>query len=256
MREPALGLAGRHSPLRSPRPSGVVFRSVTANAHIHTDLLTPLGAYLRLREGAAASFLLESVEQGRLGRHSFIGSGSRLVSLRGGRGAGRPRSSATSPTTTSRSSSRRCRCPSDGPDLPESRFVVADTLVRFDHGSGTRRGARGRSGRRSRAGSSASSRSRNTSLRRSGDVERFPEQADVRGRRAADQGAHPRRRRVPGRALAARRAADLGLARSSSTGRCGASTRRRTSSCSSWTGSRSSARRPRRSSSARTVARA
>ena len=27
--------------------------------------------------------------------------------------------------------------PDDGPGLPESRFVVADTLVRFDHGSGT-----------------------------------------------------------------------------------------------------------------------
>ena len=27
--------------------------------------------------------------------------------------------------------------PEDGPDLPESRFVVAETLVRFDHGSGT-----------------------------------------------------------------------------------------------------------------------
>ena len=52
---------------------------MTPNAHIPTDLLTPLGAYLRLRDGAAASFLLESVEQGRLGRHSFIGSGTRLV---------------------------------------------------------------------------------------------------------------------------------------------------------------------------------
>jgi len=27
--------------------------------------------------------------------------------------------------------------PSDGPDLPESRLIVAETLVRFDHGSGT-----------------------------------------------------------------------------------------------------------------------
>ena len=33
-------------------------------AEIATDLLTPLGAYLRLREGAAGSFLLESVERG------------------------------------------------------------------------------------------------------------------------------------------------------------------------------------------------
>jgi anthranilate/para-aminobenzoate synthase component I len=54
---------------------------MTQDTRISTDLLTPLGAYLRLREGATASFLLESVEQGRLGRHSFIGAGSRLVSI-------------------------------------------------------------------------------------------------------------------------------------------------------------------------------
>src|SRR5262249_42217059 len=48
---------------------------------IATDLLTPLGAYLRLREQGRGSFLLESVEQGRLGRHSFIGSGTRLLYL-------------------------------------------------------------------------------------------------------------------------------------------------------------------------------
>ena len=46
---------------------------------IATDLVTPLGAYLRLRALGAASFLLESVERGRLGRHSFVGCGSRLV---------------------------------------------------------------------------------------------------------------------------------------------------------------------------------
>ena len=33
---------------------------------ISTDLLTPLGAYLRLRDGGRASFLLESVDKGRL----------------------------------------------------------------------------------------------------------------------------------------------------------------------------------------------
>src|SRR5437764_977133 len=48
---------------------------------VSTDLLTPLGAYLRLRERGRASFLLESVERGRLGRHSFAGSGSRQVVL-------------------------------------------------------------------------------------------------------------------------------------------------------------------------------
>jgi len=39
-----------------------------------SDLLTPLGAYLRVREHARGSFLLESVERGRLGRYSFAGS--------------------------------------------------------------------------------------------------------------------------------------------------------------------------------------
>ena len=103
---------------------------------IPTDLLTPLGAYLRLREGAAASFLLESVEQGRLGRHSFIGSGTRLVSFEEAEALGEPvvgylaydHVAKLEPTV---------QLPADGPDLPESRFVVAETLVRFDHGSGT-----------------------------------------------------------------------------------------------------------------------
>ena len=48
-------------------------------AAIATDLITPLGAYLRLREHSRGAFLLESVERGRLGRYSFVGSGSRIV---------------------------------------------------------------------------------------------------------------------------------------------------------------------------------
>jgi anthranilate synthase component I len=103
---------------------------------ITTDLLTPLGAYLRLREGAAASFLLESVEQGRLGRHSFIGSGTRLVSFEEAEALDAPvvgylaydHAAKLEPTV---------QLPAEGPALPESRFVVAETLVRFDHGSGT-----------------------------------------------------------------------------------------------------------------------
>ena len=103
---------------------------------ITTDLLTPLGAYLRLREGAAASFLLESVEQGRLGRHSFIGSGTRLISFEEAESLDAPvvgflaydHVAKLEPTVP---------LPADGPELPESRFVVAETLVRFDHGSGT-----------------------------------------------------------------------------------------------------------------------
>jgi anthranilate synthase component 1 len=109
---------------------------MTPTTHIPTDLLTPLGAYLRLREGAAASFLLESVEQGRLGRHSFIGSGTRLVTFEEAEALGEPvvgylaydHVAKLEPTVP---------LPEEGTDLPESRFVVAETLVRFDHGSGT-----------------------------------------------------------------------------------------------------------------------
>jgi anthranilate synthase component 1 len=109
---------------------------LTQNAHIPTDLLTPLGAYLRLREGAAASFLLESVEQGRLGRHSFIGSGSQLVTFEQAEELNVPvvgylaydYVAKLEPTVP---------LPLDGLDLPESGFVVAETLIRFDHGSGT-----------------------------------------------------------------------------------------------------------------------
>jgi anthranilate synthase component I len=105
-------------------------------AQISTDLLTPLGAYLRLREGAGASFLLESVEQGRLGRHSFVGSGSRLVTFDEAERLGAPvvgylaydHVARLEPTVP---------LPAEGPDVPESRFVVAETLVRFDHGGGT-----------------------------------------------------------------------------------------------------------------------
>ena len=108
---------------------------VTA-ARISTDLLTPLGAYLRLRPAGEASFLLESVEQGRLGRHSFIGSGTRVVSFAQAEALAQPvvgylaydHVATLEPTVP---------LPAEGAGLPESRFTVADTLVRFDHGSGT-----------------------------------------------------------------------------------------------------------------------
>ena len=56
---------------------------MTTTTDIATDLLTPLGAYLRLRDrdGGGGAFLLESVERGRLGRFSFVGGGSRLCTL-------------------------------------------------------------------------------------------------------------------------------------------------------------------------------
>jgi anthranilate synthase component 1 len=106
---------------------------------IHADLITPLGAYLRLREGMRAGFLLESVEKGRLGRHSLVGAGARLVEFAQAESeveAGRPvvgylgydHVAVLEPTVP---------LPEAGPGLPESRFVVADTLVRFDHVAST-----------------------------------------------------------------------------------------------------------------------
>ena len=108
---------------------------MTEAPNIHADLITPLGAYLRLRAGARAGFLLESVEKGRLGRHSLVGAGTRLVAFDEAEqevAAGRPvvgylgydHVAVLEPTVP---------LPEAGPGLPESRFVVADTLVRFDH---------------------------------------------------------------------------------------------------------------------------
>jgi anthranilate synthase component 1 len=108
---------------------------MNATTVVATDLLTPLGAYLRLRESGLASFLLESVERGRLGRHSFVGAGSRVVGLAEAEVLGAPvvgylgydHAAVLEPTVP---------LPGTGRDLPESRFIVADTLVRFDHGLG------------------------------------------------------------------------------------------------------------------------
>jgi anthranilate synthase component I len=100
-----------------------------------TDLLTPLGAYLHLREGASGAFLLESVERGRLGRYSFVGAGSRLVSFAEAETLGEPvvgylgyDAVATFEPTVS--------LPEEGPDVPESLFLVPDVLLRFDHARG------------------------------------------------------------------------------------------------------------------------
>jgi anthranilate synthase component I len=103
---------------------------------INTDLLTPLGAYLRLRDAGQASFLLESVERGRLGRNSWMGAGSRLVSFDEAEALGLPvvgylaydHVARLEPTVP---------LPESGRSLPESRLVVAETFVRFDHGAGS-----------------------------------------------------------------------------------------------------------------------
>jgi anthranilate synthase component 1 len=102
---------------------------------IPTDLLTPLGAYLRLREGAAGAFLLESVERGRLGNSSFVGCGSRLVSFEEAEQLGVPVVGYLGYDAVARFEPT-VPLPADGPGLPESLFVVPDTLIRFDHARG------------------------------------------------------------------------------------------------------------------------
>ena len=106
-----------------------------SESEIATDLLTPLGAYLRLREGAGGAFLLESVERGRLGRYSFVGAGSRLVAFEEAEGLGEPvvgylgydAVAGFEPTVP---------LPEQGPDVPTSLFLVPDVLLRFDHARG------------------------------------------------------------------------------------------------------------------------
>jgi len=109
--------------------------TTTVTQTIATDLLTPLAAYLRLREGARGAFLLESVERGRLGRYSFVGSGSRLCYLNEAEAVSDPVVGYVGYDYIARLEPT-VPLPDDGPRLPESRFVVADTLVRFDHALG------------------------------------------------------------------------------------------------------------------------
>lgn len=108
---------------------------MTTASDIHADLITPLGAYMRLRAGTPAGFLLESVEKGRLGRHSLVGTGARLVTFDEAErevAAGRPVVGYLGYDHVAVLEST-VPLPETGPSLPESRFVVADTLVRFDH---------------------------------------------------------------------------------------------------------------------------
>jgi anthranilate synthase component 1 len=102
---------------------------------IATDLLTPLAAYLRLRDGSGGSFLLESVERGRLGRYSFVGSGSRIVSFDDAEELGEPVVGYLGYDAVARLEPT-VPLPDDGPSLPESRFLVPEVLVRFDHARG------------------------------------------------------------------------------------------------------------------------
>jgi anthranilate synthase component 1 len=109
--------------------------AMTIASDIHADLITPLGAYLRLAAGGGSTFLLESVEKGRLGRYSLVGRGARLVDFDGAErelAAGNPVVGYLAYDHVAQLEST-VPLPDNGPGLPESRFVVADALVRFDH---------------------------------------------------------------------------------------------------------------------------
>jgi len=99
---------------------------------LDTDLLTPLAAYLRVRAQARAAFLLESVEQGRLGRYSFVGCGERLATFDEVEALAQPVVGYVGYDYVARLEPT-VPLPDAGPGLPESRFVAADVLVRFDH---------------------------------------------------------------------------------------------------------------------------
>ena len=109
---------------------------MSTSATINTDLLTPLGAYLRLRDAGRASFVLESVERGRLGRNSWMGAGSRIVDIDEAEELGLPVVGYVAYDWATRLEPT-VPLPRDGRGFPESRLVVCDTLVRFDHGAGT-----------------------------------------------------------------------------------------------------------------------
>jgi len=114
---------------------------ISVTDSIATDLLTPLGAYLRLRAqpGARGWFLLESVDRGRLGRYSFVGCGSRLVDFDEAEALGEPVVGYLGYDAVARFEPT-VALPQDGPKLPESLFLVPDVLVRFDHARGIAEG--------------------------------------------------------------------------------------------------------------------
>jgi anthranilate synthase component I len=108
---------------------------LSMTAEIATDLLTPLGAYLRVRDGAQGAFLLESVERGRLGRHSFVGRGARIVGFDEAETLGEPIVGYLGYDVVTRLEPT-VPLPPAGHGLDESLFVVPDVLVRFDHARG------------------------------------------------------------------------------------------------------------------------
>ncbi len=115
------------------------------------DLITPVGAYLRLRDALGApAFLLESVERGeQVGRYSFLGAGlpavdslaeaAAFAASRPGPGAGAPPFVGGAVGFLSYDWVTRLEPvplpPADPADagLPTLRFLLASASVAFDH---------------------------------------------------------------------------------------------------------------------------
>src|SRR5947209_7464117 len=65
-------LHGASPSLAGARELAATYNLIPVHATFIDDLLTPVAAFLKLRDEGPA-FLLESAEQGRVGRYSFIG---------------------------------------------------------------------------------------------------------------------------------------------------------------------------------------
>ena len=168
--------------------------AMTIASDIHADLITPLGAYLRLAAEGGAAFLLESVEKGRLGRYSLVGRGTRIVDFAAAESA----LAAGSPVVGYLAYDHVAELeptvplPDDGAGLPESRFVVADTLVRFDHAASVAEVLHGDRD----AVAALLSGERSEPKPRSCDARRddpAPREERLRAERSPREGIHPRR---------------------------------------------------------------
>jgi anthranilate synthase component 1 len=103
---------------------------------LHTDLVTPLGAYLGLR-GRGPSFLLESVERGRLGRYSLVGWGGQVVPLEEAERLAAGGTAVVGYLAYDHVARLEpVPLPTGGPAHPESAFVAVEGLLRFDHAAG------------------------------------------------------------------------------------------------------------------------
>ena len=179
---------------------------MTIAPDIATDLVTPLGAYLRLvARDALPSCSSRWSAAGSAGTRSSVPVRTSVTWPRPRRAASP--SSATSPTTTPRAwnqlSSSRPRAPDPGEPLPRRRHPRPLRSRPRHRGSHPRRPGRCRAPLRTPGAAPASSQ-RQARLR----------QAHTRARRlrgvgARSTGAHPRRRRLPDRAVTASGASNV-----------------------------------------------